>query len=68
LAPKRRPGSEPKLDERARRLLAADVEERPFATLPERREYLKIVGGISVSNSTVSREIKRMAHTRKKGA
>ena len=68
LAPKRRPGSEPKLDERARRLLAADVEERPFATLPERREYLKVVAGISVSNSTVSREIKRMAHTRKKGA
>jgi transposase len=68
LAPKRRPGSEPKLDERARKLLAADVEERPFATLPERREYLKVVAGISVSNSTVSREIKRMAHTRKKGA
>jgi transposase len=68
LAPKRRPGSEPKLDERARRLLAADVEERPFATLLERREYLKVVAGISVSNSTVSREIKRMAHTRKKGA
>jgi transposase len=68
LAPKRRPGSEPKLDERARKLLAADVEERPFATLPERREYLKVVAGISVSNSTVCREIKRMAHTRKKGA
>jgi transposase len=27
LAPKKRPGSKPKLDERARRLLAADVEE-----------------------------------------
>lgn len=68
LAPKKRPGSKPKLDERARRLLTADVEERPFATLSERREYLKVVAGIWVSNSTVCREIKRMAHTRKKGA
>ena len=34
LAPKRRPGSEPKLDESARRLLEADLEERPAATLP----------------------------------
>jgi transposase len=68
LAPKKRLGSEPKLDERARRLLAADVEERPFATLSERRAYLKVVAGISVSNSTVCREFKRIAHIRKKGA
>ena len=68
LAPKRRPGSKPKLDGRARTLLAADVDERPFATLSQRREYLEVVGGASVSNSTVCREIKRMDHTRKKGA
>lgn len=49
LAPKKRPGSKPKLDERARRLLAANVEERPFVTLSERREYLKVVAGVSVS-------------------
>ena len=35
LTPKRRPGSKPKLDETAKRLLAADLEERPAATLPE---------------------------------
>ena len=29
------------LDEKARRLLEADVEERPFAKLSDRREYLK---------------------------
>jgi transposase-like protein len=40
LAPKKRPGSKPKLDEDARRLLEADLEERPAATLPERREFL----------------------------
>jgi transposase len=68
LAPKRRPGSKPKLGEPARRLLAADVEERPFLTHSERREYLKVVAGVSVSNSTVCRELKRMERTRKKGA
>ena len=36
LAPKKRPGSAPKLDEKARRLLAADLEERPYLTLQER--------------------------------
>jgi len=67
LAPKRRPGSKPKLDERARSLLAADLEERPFATLSERGEYLRAACGVSVSDSTVCREIKRAGHTRKKG-
>jgi transposase len=41
LAPKKRPGSKPKLDEGARRLLESDLEERPAATLPQRREYLR---------------------------
>ena len=68
LAPKKSPGSKPKLSEQARRLLAADVKERPFATLSHRREYLEALTGISVSNSTVCRELKRMEHTRKKGA
>jgi transposase len=34
LAPKKRPGSKPKLDQGARRLLEADLEERPAATSP----------------------------------
>ena len=29
-APKKRPGSTPKLGEKARRLLASDLEERPY--------------------------------------
>src|ERR671920_892545 len=45
LAPKRRPGSKPKMDESARRLLEADMEARPAATLSERREYLRRVAG-----------------------
>jgi transposase len=38
LAPKKRPGSEPKTGEDAKRLLEADLEERPAATLSKRRE------------------------------
>jgi transposase len=66
LAPKRRPGSKPKLGETARKLLGADLEERPAATLAERREFLRRVAGVSVSDSTVSRMLKRMGWSRKK--
>ena len=66
LAPKRRPGSKPKLGESARKLLEADLEERPAATLPERREFLARVAGVRVSDSTVSRMLGRMGWSRKK--
>ena len=35
LSPKKRPGSKPKIGEDARRLLEADLEERPAATSPK---------------------------------
>ena len=66
LAPKKRPGSRPKLDEGARRLLEADLEERPAATLPERREFLQRMAGVEVSDSTVSKMLKRLGWSRKK--
>jgi transposase len=66
LAPKRRPGSKPKLDERATKLLEADLEERPAAILPERREFLERVAGVRVSDSTVSRMLRRLGWSRKK--
>src|SRR5215216_6491735 len=66
LAPKKRPGSKPKLDEGARKLLEANLEEHPEATLPQRREFLQRVCGVSVSDSTVSRMLRRMGWTRKK--
>jgi len=66
LAPKKRPGSNPKLDEGARRLLESDLEERPAATLPQRREYLRTVCGVEVSDSTLSRMLGRMGWSRKK--
>ena len=66
LAPKKRPGSKPKIDESARRLLEANLEERPTATLSERREFLRRVAGLSVSESTVSRMVGRLGWSRKK--
>jgi transposase len=66
LAPKKRPGSKPKLDESARTLLEADLKERPAATLPQRREFLRRMCGVSVSDSTLSRMLRRMGWTRKK--
>ena len=71
LAPKKRPGSKPKMDEAARRLLEADMERRPTATLSERREYLRGVAGVWVSESTVSCMLscmlRRLWFSRKKG-
>ena len=67
LSPGKAPGKKPALDEKARKLLEADVEERPFTTLKHRQEYLREVAGISVSESTLSRTIRSMGFGRKKG-
>jgi transposase len=67
LAPKKRPGSAPKLDEKAMKLLQEDLTERPFATLRERCEYVGFTTGLWVSRSTMCRAIARIGSTRKKG-
>jgi transposase len=67
LAPKKRPGSAPKLDEKARKLLEDDLKDRPFASLQERCDYVETMTGISVSRSTMCRAIARIGPTRKKG-
>jgi transposase len=67
LSPGKAPGKRPLLDQKARRLLEADLEERPFAKLSDRREYLRQVAGVSVSESTLSRAIRKMGFGRKKG-
>jgi transposase len=67
LAPKKRPGSAPKLDHKAMKLLEEDLKERPFATLRERCEYVRMMTGLSVSRSTMCRAIARVGSTRKKG-
>ena len=67
LAPKKSPGSAPKLDEKATKLLEADLKQRPFATLQERRDYIHTLTGLSVSRSTTCRVIARIGSSRKKG-
>ena len=68
LAPKKKPGSLPKLDEKARKLLEDDLHERPFVTLRDRCEYIEVVTGLSVSRSTVCRAVARsIGPTRRKG-
>jgi transposase len=55
------------MDESATKLLEADVERHPAATLSERREFLEKVAALRVSESTVSRMLRRLGWTRKKG-
>src|SRR5215212_10147850 len=66
LAAKKRPGLKPKLGQAARKVLEEDLEERPAATLRQRREFLRAVAGVSVSESTVSRMLRRLGWSRKK--
>src|SRR5215210_8113818 len=67
LSPGKAPGKRPKVDERVRRLLEADLKERPFAKLHQRCEYLEALAGLRVSKSTLCRALKRLGFTRKKG-
>jgi transposase len=68
LSPKKHPGPRFKMSERARRLLKADVENRPAVTLRERRRFVEGVAGVSVSESTLSRLLRRMGFSPKGGA
>src|SRR5215213_5086618 len=65
LAPKKSPGSTPKLDQKARKLLEDDLRERPYLTLQERCDYIGLMTGLSVSRSTVCSAIARIGPTRK---
>jgi transposase len=67
LSPGKAPGRRSLLDQKARSLLETDVEERPFAKLSDRQEYLQKVAGVSVSESTLSRALRKMGFGRKKG-
>jgi transposase len=66
LAPKRPPGKRRTLDEGAMGLLEGDLKERPALTLGQRRTFLERVVGAQVSESTISRAIKRLRWSRKK--
>ena len=66
LEPGKVPGKAPKLDEKARKLLSGDLEERPWATHSQRAEFLVAVAGVRVSEATVCRTVKRLSCSRKK--
>jgi transposase len=66
LEPRKAPGKAPKLDEKAMRLLAEDLEERPWATHSQRAEFLFAVVGVKVSEATVCRAVRSLYSSRKK--
>jgi transposase len=67
LEPRKAPGKRPKLDEKARKLLVEDLKQRPWATHSQRAEFLFAVLGVSVSEATVCRAVRRLNSSRKKG-
>jgi transposase len=66
LQPRKAPGKRPKLDEKARKLLVKDLEERPWATHSQRAQFLFAVSGVKVSEATVCRAVGRLSRSRKK--
>jgi transposase len=66
LAPRKPPGRPTKANDATRRLLLADLADRPAATASERRRYLERMTGESMSDSTVRRLVRRLGHSRKK--
>ena len=68
LEPRKSPGRPRKTDEKARILLEKDVEERPAATIGQRRRFLEhIKTGTDLSDSTVRRLMKRLGFSQKNG-
>jgi transposase len=67
LAPKRRAGRAPKVDEKVKKLLNEDMKERPTATIAERISFLESITGERLSYSTIWRLLKRLGWSRKKG-
>lgn len=66
LEPSKPPGPTPKLDDIAQKLLEADLQERPAATLSQRCSFLMGLTGISLGISTLWRTLKRLGYTHKK--
>ena len=65
LEPRKSPGRPRKADEKAQLLLRKDVEERPAATISQRRRFLEHVTGTTLSDSTVRRLMKRLGYSQK---
>ena len=66
LEPGKAPGKTPKLDQKAIKLLAQDLEQRPGATHAQRTEFLFAACGVKASEATVCRAVGRLRRSRKK--
>jgi transposase len=67
LEPRRGGGRPPKVDQTTQKLLEEDVQERPAATVSERRHFLEQLTGKSLGDSTIRRVLKRLGLSRKNG-
>jgi transposase len=67
LEPRKSPGRPRKAGEKARVLLEKDVEERPGATINQRRRFLEHITATTLSDSTVRRLMKRLGFSQKNG-
>jgi transposase len=67
LEPRKSPGRPRKTDQKPRLLLEKDVEERPSATISQRRRFLEHITGTPLSDSTVRRLMKRLGFSQKNG-
>ena len=67
LAPRKGGGRPPKTDQTTEKLLREDVEERPAATVSQRRQFLERTMSKALSDSTVKRLLKRLGFSRKNG-
>ena len=67
LEPRKSSGRPHKIGEKAQLLLEQDVEERPSATIPQRRRFLEHITGTTLSDSTVRRLMKRLGFSQKNG-
>jgi transposase len=67
LTPKKSPGRPRIVDQKAQLLLEKDVEERPSATVSQRRRFLEHITGTDMSDATVRRLMKRLGFSQKNG-
>jgi transposase len=66
LEPRKYPGRPRKVDNKTQLLLEKNVEERPSATISQRRRFLERRTGTTLSDSTVRRPIKRLGFSQKR--
>jgi transposase len=67
LVPKKGSGRPRQVGKEVEKLLEEDVEERPSATISDRRRFLERLTGKTLSDSTVRRLLRRLGFSRNKG-